>query len=141
MKGRFGALKGQVSLEILFTTAIGLTFVALAFFYSMTSASDTIRITQASDAVNKIARAADLVYALGPGSKTTVEVLMPSGITNTTIDSRRVLIRVSLSSGTNDVFAFPRENVSGSLTDHSGRQRVTLTANSSGSIEINSTGQ
>jgi len=141
MKGLLATLNGQVSLEILFTTAIGLTFVALAFFYSITSASDTIKITQASDAVDKIARAADLVYALGPGSKTTVDVLMPSGITSTEVKGKRVLIRVSISSGTNDVFALPRENVSGTLTNSSGRQRVTLTANYSGSIVINSTGQ
>ena len=141
MKRQLMALKGQISLEMLFVTAIGIAFVAFIFFFCMTSASDSIRIAQARDTVDKIAKAADLVYVLGPGSKTSVEVMMPSGITDTSISSTRVLIRVSLSTGVNDIFAYPRENVSGSITNNSGRQTVTLLVNSSGSVVVNSTGQ
>lgn len=133
-------MKGQASLEQLMVTAVGLTFVGIIFFFAMTSASDTVRIAQARDAVEKIARSADLVYVLGPGSKTSIDVLMPDGVTSTSISGRMVLITVSTSSGKNDIFSSPRQNVSGSLTSRSGRQTVTLTVNSSGAVVINSTG-
>ncbi|VVB73428.1 Uncharacterised protein [uncultured archaeon] len=134
------ARKGQTSLELMIVTAIGLAIVGAIFAISITYASDTTRSAQASDAVEKIVKSADLVYALGPGSKTSVDVLMPDGIRNASVYDSRVVIRVGLSSGDADVFSLARENLSGSLTNRSGRQTVTLTVNSSGSVIVNSTG-
>ena len=135
-----GALKGQTSLELLIVTAIGLAIVGIIFTFAITWASDSARVAQASDAVEKIARSADLVYVLGPGSRTSVDVLMPDGIRSTNVSGRRVLIQISTTTGNVDVFATPREDLSGSLTSRSGKQTVTLVVNSSGSVIVNSTG-
>jgi len=134
------ARKGQTSLELMIVTAMGLAIVGIIFAFAITSASDTARRSQASDAVEKIARSADLVYALGPGSRTSVDVLMPDGIRSTDVTGKRVLIRISTTTGDTDVFSFPREDLSGSITSRSGRQTITLVVNSSGSVVVNSTG-
>ena len=134
------ARKGQTSLELLIVTAMGLVIVGIMFTFAITWASDSARNAQASDAVEKIARSADLVYALGSGSRINVDVMMPDGIRSTNVTGRRVLIQISTTTGNADIFATPRENLTGSLTNQSGRQTVTLVVNSSGSVIVNSTG-
>ena len=133
-------MRGQVSLEQLFITALGITFVAIMFFLSIVMSGDTVRSIQASDTVERIVRAADLVYAMGPGSQTSIEVLMPDNIRVINLSGSQVLIRISTTSGDTDVFSYSRAQLNGTLTRNSGRQTVSFVVDSTSTVLINSTG-
>lgn len=133
-------MRGQVSIEQMFVTSLGITFVAILFFLSVFLAADTVRDVQAKDSVERIARAADLIYAMGPGSETSVEVLMPDNVKSTDVSGNRVLITVGMTSGDTDIFSFSDGQLNGTLTTSSGRQKVSLFVDNSSVIHVNSTG-
>lgn len=73
--------RGQASAEYLLLIVVILTVMAgVTLPLIQSSVSDTMDVSKASDAkqaVQNIANAADLVYANGPGSKRTISVYMP----------------------------------------------------------------
>jgi len=138
MKNRF--MKGQISLEQMLITSLGLVLVTVFFALAITSATDTVRSTQATDTVQRIVKSADLVYAMGPGAKTSVEVLMPENIVSTDVFGNRVLIRVGTTGGESDIIAFSDAILNGTITKRSGRQVITLTVDNSSLVSISSTG-
>ena len=135
-----GCRKGQISTELLFITALGLVFVGGMFFLSIMMSTDTIRQIQAKDTVERISKSADLVYAMGPGAKTSIEVIMPDNIRFINISGSRVLIRVGMTGGDTDIFAHSDGTLVGNLTRQAGRQTVTLSVDNSSIVRISSTG-
>jgi uncharacterized protein (UPF0333 family) len=133
-------MHGQASLEQLFVTALGITFVGIMFFLSVTMSGDTIRSVQASDTVERLAKTADLVYAMGPGSRMSTEVLIPDNIRAVNISSNRILIRISLTGGDSDIFAYSKAQLNGTLTRNPGRHTVYFSVDNSSIVQINSTG-
>jgi len=134
------AHKGQVSVEQMFITSVGITFVSAMFFLAVLMSADTVRRTEAQDTVERITKSADLVYAMGPGAKTSIEVLVPDSIVLVNISGSRILIRIGMVGGETDVYSHSDGELSGTLTSKSGRQRVTLTVDNSSLVLINSTG-
>lgn len=126
--------KGQASLEQMVITGIGIGFIAVIFYLSLNFANDNVRISQAQDAVDKLAKSADYVYSLGPGTKDKVEVYMPDGIIFANLSSHTIHIRISLSSGRADVFANTKAALTGSLPQNSGPQEIIITHTEGGNI-------
>lgn len=118
--------KGQSSLEQLIIFSIGLSLVAIIFYFAVTYTSDNLRVSQARDMVNKIAKASDYVNSLGPGTKDVVHVYVPEGISAAEIENNSLRIRVSLSSGDSDIFADTQANLIGKLITNSGPQDIEL---------------
>ncbi len=131
--------KGQSSIEQLTITALGLTFVAVIFYFSINFSNDSTRVSQAQDTINKLANAADYVYALGPGSKDVVTVYMPQGMRYANLTGSTIIIRVSLSSGDSDVFANTKAQLVGTLPQFSGPQDITVTALPNGKVKFGDT--
>ncbi len=129
-------LRGQSALEQIIITSLGLAFIAIIFYFSISFATDNTRVSQAQDTINKLANAADYVYALGPGSKDVVTVYMPEGMRYARVVNSTIQIRISLSSGDSDVFANTKAQLVGSLPQFSGPQDVTVTALSNGKIKF-----
>ena len=116
--------------------AIGLTLVAAIFVVSVGTASDSIRIAQAKDSAEKIAKTADYVYSLGPGAKETISLYMPKGVQFVNTSGNRVQIRVSLSSGDSDIFVSTRGQIIGTIQPTEQLQEITLTSSASGNVVI-----
>ncbi len=133
-------MKGQSSLEQLVITGIALTFIALIFVFSINYTNDTVRKTQAKDTVDKLAKTADYVYALGPGTKQTVRVQMPSGVQFITVSGNRIQLRVSLSSGDADVFANTRAALTGAVPITDGAKDVSVFATSNNKVFLGDSG-
>lgn len=131
-----GTLKGQVSTEQLFVTAIGITFVGMMFFMTMLMSVDTVRQIQAQDTVERIVKSANLVYAMGPGAKLSVEVVMPDNIQLLNITGNRVLIRVGMTSGNNDFYAYSNGQLNGTISDNAGLQKITLSVDDLSTVQI-----
>ena len=129
-------LRGQYALEQMGVIALALVVIAALFFFSMNAASDGARSAQAKDTVERIARAADSAYSLGPGSKATVSVNMPQGVQFVDTSNKRVWMRVALSSGNTDVFAATSGQITGSIPTTANLQDITLTVLSNGDISV-----
>jgi Mg-chelatase subunit ChlD/uncharacterized protein (UPF0333 family) len=132
--------RGQASLEQLVMLATAIAFVAVAFYLASSYASDTARISQAQDAVGRLASAADHVYALGPNSKEYVTVYMPEGIFGTRVTGSELLIIVSTSSGNTDVYATSKAALIGAMPSGTGRQDVLVEYLASGKVRIGEAG-
>ncbi len=72
--------KGQVATEYILLTGFILIIVTLIFTYSFVTNTQNIKISQANTAIDKLANAADLVYALGPDNVKIVQVVFPKDI-------------------------------------------------------------
>ena len=129
-------LRGQYALEQMGVIALALVIIAALFFFSMNAASDGARSSQAKDTAERIARAADSAYALGPGSKATVSVNMPQGVQFVDTSNKRVWIRVALSSGNSDVFAKTSGQIVGSIPTTAELQEITMTVLPNGNISV-----
>ncbi|MCX6772517.1 MAG: hypothetical protein NTV88_01970 [Candidatus Micrarchaeota archaeon] len=127
-------LRGASSLEYLFLTGIALSALALIIVISMNTGSDSIRVTQAKDSVEKLGLSADYVYSLGPGSRETVSVLMPQGIEFISISSNRIHMRITLSSGSSDVYAKANGKLLGKIPTSAGAHKITITTLLDGSV-------
>lgn len=122
-------MKGQASLEQLIVTGIGITFIALIFYFAINSANDNVQAAQAKDSVDKMVKAADYVYSLGPGSRHTIGIYLPQGVEFVNISGKRIHIQVSIPSGNSDAFANTRANVSGNVQTTGGARKITLNYN------------
>lgn len=82
--------KAQSSLEQLLTLGISLTFITAIFYFAFNFASDSTRVAQAQDTINKLGKSADYVYALGPLSKSTINIYVPAGVQIINISGNRI---------------------------------------------------
>lgn len=101
--------KGQLSVEyLLLLVVIFVVFGAMITYLigpSIDAANDISDVSSASNVVNTIANAVDVVYANGPGSKRTIQVYIPKD--NFTIKRGSYYINTTcpLSDGTKTVVA------------------------------------
>ena len=126
--------KGQISLEQLLIAALGIAFITVIFYFSVSYSNDSIRVSQAQDSVNKLSKSADYVYSLGPGTKDRVTVFLPEGIEELNISEDRIYMRVSLSSGTTDVYAHSSAILIGDIIGNAGPREISILATESGKV-------
>jgi len=131
--------RGQYALEQMSVVALALAIIGAVFFFAMSSASDSARVSQAKDTAERIAKAADSAYSLGPGSRSTVSISMPQGVQLVNISNKRVLVRVATSSGTADAFAATHGQLVGYIPTTGDQQEITLTVLPSGDISVGRT--
>ncbi len=122
-----GARKGQASMEQLILAAIGIAFIAVLFYFSFNIASDSVRVSQARDMVQKLSNSADYMYSLGPGSSEYVSIYAPEGILLTGITNNTVHVRISLSSGESDLFIEGKPALIGEIPTSPGPHNVLVT--------------
>ncbi|MBW2985448.1 hypothetical protein KY313_02220 [Candidatus Woesearchaeota archaeon] len=71
--------RSQASIEYLIIFGTLLIFLITIIYYFIQTVPEEIKVKQATDAVNKIARAVDTVHAVGPGSRRIIYVHVPRG--------------------------------------------------------------
>ena len=132
----FGKKRGLASIEYLFVAGLSLSALAVIIIVGMGMGNDSVRVTQAKDTVDSLGKAADYVYALGPGSKETVSVWLPQGIIFVNASGNQLHMRVGLSSGETDVYAKTNGQLIGGIRPIAGAQEVTITAIGNGRVLI-----
>lgn len=120
-------MKSQAAIEYLIMVGVGLLAVTLLFYYTRTYSMESLAVNQARETVNNLAQAVDHVYSLGPGSRTRVQVNIPTNVINRSISNNEILLRVSTRSGVTDVWALTRANITGTLPSGSGTFYITVT--------------
>ncbi len=130
--------RGQASVEYLAIIGIVLVVTIPLFFYSFQKSSENIKINQADDAVNTVARAADSVYALGPGAKRFVWVTIPQGTTGSSINNNSVQLQITIFGGISDIHASSRANLIGVMPYEAGVYKIPVESLDSGYVQIGS---
>ena len=119
-------MKGQTALEYLIVASFVIAAIIPVFFYSLVYSSDSIRLSQAQDAVNSISKVADFVYSFGEGSSYTVLVTLPENIENSTVSKNVLSLKLKTSSGLSDVIAITKASLNGTLPKTSGVYKILL---------------
>ena len=98
-------MKGQSSIEYIILIGLLLAAVIPLLFYATTKSSNEIRLNQADQSVQTIAKAADNVYTAGPGNREYIQVTLPTGTKNFTVSGRDILMTLSIYGGNSNVHA------------------------------------
>ena len=130
-------MKAQVAVEYLMLIGMALIIALPLFYYAISESSNTIKLNQAEDAVNSIAMAADSAYSLGPGTKKYVNVVVPGGVEQSSIDGKAIKLKVSLFGSVADIYARSKANLLGGFPLTKGHHRISVEALDSGYVQIN----
>ena len=119
-------MKSQTSLEYLIVASFVVAAIIPVFYYTLTYSTDSIRVSQTQDAVNSISKAADFVYSVGEGSSYKIIIALPENIENSSVSRNVISLKLRTSSGSSDIIAITKANVSGSLPIASGVHSILL---------------
>jgi len=129
-------MRAQVSVEYLMIIGVALVIATPLFYYAISESTSNIKLNEAEDAVNTIAKAADSVYSLGPGTKKYVNIVIPGGVEQGSIDGNAIKLRVSLFGGVADIYARSKASLIGGVPLASGAHRISIEALDSGYVQI-----
>ncbi|MCX8175124.1 MAG: VWA domain-containing protein [Candidatus Micrarchaeota archaeon] len=135
-----GGLGGQASLEQLAVLSLALLFVSVAFYLASAYSSDSVKISQAEDAVGRLAAAVDYVYSLGPNSREYVTVYLPQDIEFINVSGKGIHLRLRLTSGMTDVAATTKADLIGALPQYRGKQKILVAYLANGKVSIGEAG-
>jgi uncharacterized protein (UPF0333 family) len=128
--------RGQASLEYIGIVGIVLVLLIPLFFYAVNKSSENIKLNQASDTVNTIAKAADEVYTLGPETKKFVWINIPGGVSSTTISINEVTLSLGKQNFVSDINAFTTAPMIGSFPKDKGTYKISIMHLESGVVLV-----
>jgi len=123
-------MKAQSAVEYLIIISLALAILIPLALYSSQNLLDYQegdKISSAKNAVNKLGESADWVYAQGPPAKLTVNICIPDGIEEISLDSI-VMFKVKTSAGISDVYYDTVPMLNGTIPTDSGCYLISLTA-------------
>ncbi len=131
-------MKAQAALEYVIITGAILIIVISLFYYSSNKAKSDIKLNQAQDAVNALAKASNNVYSLGPGSRDYIWITIPESVASSNIDQENRIIQLTLNifGGTSDIYAQTISNISGTIPTAKGTYRMQVQMLSDGVVYI-----
>lgn len=89
---------------------------------------EEIIMSNAVIAVNKIVEAADIVYTQGEPSRITLSVYIPEKVYSIEFSGKMMIMRISVSSSSTDVFAMSKAPLQGLISTSSGTRRIKVNA-------------
>jgi len=123
------ARRAQSSFDMLLTFMIGISIIIATLVYvnsAQTESLTSYNINAAQNTVNKIAEAADTIFLQGNHSKIVLTLSFPDGISQATVGSNTVMLKLRIKSGETDIYQMTKEPVSGSLPTSSGSHRIVV---------------
>ncbi|MDP3919005.1 MAG: hypothetical protein Q8Q35_03845 [Nanoarchaeota archaeon] len=128
--------RGQSSFEYIMMVGIVLMLLLPIFYYGLNKSSENIKLSQAEDLVNTIAKAADEVYTLGPGSKKFVWVMVPAGVQSANISGSELYITLNIFGESSDIVAFTQAPLTGEIPLEKGTYKIAVEHLDSGVVLI-----
>lgn len=128
--------KSQASVEYLMIIGLVLIVVIPLFYYAFSQSNINVKINQADDAVNTLAKAADTVYALGPGSKKYVWITIPNGGVGSAVTNNTIMLQLSVFGGISDFHTSTKPNLIGAFPYQAGNYKIPVEALDSGFVLI-----
>ena len=106
--------KAQVAIEYIILVAFLLFIISIATAYAMFTYYENVKISSVRNTVFTMEKAANQVYALGPGNVIFADIVLPAGVSNDSLAiNKEFFYRVQLFSGNSDFVA----DVKGNITD------------------------
>lgn len=121
-----------------YIVAVGVVLVLLLplFYYALTKSSESIKLSQAEDTVRSIARAADDVYALSPGTKKYVWVTVPGSVQGIRINASEISLVMGIFGKTSEVTSITKAPVTGMIPAEKGTYHIPVELLESGIVLI-----
>jgi len=131
-------MKAQAALEYIIIAGAILVVVIFLFYYASNKAKDDIKLNQAQDAVNAIAKTADNIYSLGPGSRDYVWITIPESVSLSDVDqdNKLILLKLNIFGGSSDIYANTISKVTGSIPYRKGTYLIQVQMLSDGIVYI-----
>lgn len=127
-------MKGQAGVEYLIIISVALLILFPLIYNAnklLIAYEDENKISSAKNAVKKLGENADWVFSQGSPAKITIEVYIPKGIDEISIDNSTISFKVKTSSGVSDVFYETIAPLNGVIQSKSGYYFISLTAHES----------
>lgn len=128
--------EGQSSLEYILLVGILLVLLIPLFYYATNKTSESIKVSQATDVVESLAKAADEVYVLGAGTKRFVWINVPGGVESASISSSEITLTIHVFGDTSDVVAATNAPLAGEIPIEKGTYKIPVEHLASGVVLI-----
>src|SRR3989344_3864400 len=128
--------KAQVATEYIILIGILLAILVPVLYYFNYQSTNVININQAQDSVQTLAKTADYVYSLGPGTRSTVTITIPRGAANSSVYQNELTL---IMPNNNDIVATTKANLTGSFPYLEGTYNLQVTLLESGIVLIGGT--
>ena len=132
-----GEKRGQAAIEYVVLVGTLLVFLIPVVYYSLNESSYGVKVSQIDNAMKRLSKVADVVYALGPGAQDVVVITIPVGVEQAIIGNYSINLKVSLLGGVSDYGYMTVGNVNGSLPITPGTYRIVLKHMSEGYVDVN----
>jgi len=126
-------MKSQAAIEYLVLVSLIIFFLIPLLYYSTSESANTIKLNDAQDAIQSLVKTADYVYALGPGTKTTVLITIPDGVYNVSMKGHEVILNLA---GYGEVVGKSKANLTGNLSNLKGSYQVRVELLDNGVVNI-----
>lgn len=130
--------RGQVSLEYVILIGILLVILIPIFYYSLTTSSEKVKLSQAENTVLTLSKAVEEVYSLSPGTKKYVWLSIPGGVQEARITGSEITLVVGVAGKSSDYTAFTKAIVVGNIPTEKGVYRIPVELLESGVVQIGS---
>lgn len=130
---------GQAGVEYIVLIGVLLFFFIPIVYYSLTQSTSSVKLSQVENIVNRLGKAADAVYALGPGSVEVIPITMPEGVTGILVGGaaeQEIILNVTGAGGISDVHVTTKANLTGSLPTERGTYFIKVEALPGGIVNI-----
>ena len=107
--------RSQVGIEYVMLLGVLLIFFIPIIHYSLTKATTNVKEAQLENAVRRLSKAADTVYAMGPGAQEIVAVTLPPAVQATKVHHNEIVFVVTGFGGTSDIHAGTKAQLIGNL--------------------------
>nr|MBI4156955.1 hypothetical protein [Candidatus Woesearchaeota archaeon] len=129
-------MKGQITIEYMMLVGVFFFLVITIFYFATTESVKTIQSNKADNVVNSLAKTADYLYTLGPGSGDSIEIDMPGNVNSIMISNKEIIINMGIYGGISDISATTKANVTGSISTSRGINHVNLKVLDNGVVQI-----
>jgi len=126
-------MKAQVATEYLFVIGLILAILTPILYYATSESSNALNLNDAQDTAQTLAKTADYVYSLGPGTSNKVTINMPPGIKNVTISGKEITLKTSQYG---DVVGISKANLTGNISSSQGIYEIIIKTLDTGIVSI-----
>jgi uncharacterized protein (UPF0333 family) len=128
--------RGQSSFEYILLVGTILIILIPLFYYSTNLITENIKVSQAGDVVNTLAKASDEVYVLGPGTKKFVWVTIPGSVKSTNLALSEITLTITSFGKDSDITATTSASLVGSIPTDKGTYKIPVEHLDSGIVQI-----
>lgn len=130
--------KGQIATEYLVMTGVMLIIIAILAGYGITVYTETVSINQTKDSLEDLKLAANWVYALGEGNSVVVKIILPYGVTDTSVVGKAIYVNATSFGSSYEDFVETDANLHGSIPTSPGIHHIEVRA-VDGNVSLNET--